>query len=54
MLFRSTLIRGLNIGEARSRLDESFDWESEPVISMFPSWWKWIPLLPFRIEIITE
>ena len=50
----TTLIRGMNIDEARSRLDESFAWESEPVISMFPSWWRWIPLLPFRMEVVTE
>ena len=50
----TSLIRGLNVDEARSRLDESFDWESEPVISMFPTWWKWIPLLPIRIEVVTE
>jgi len=50
----TTLIRGLNVDEARSRLENSFAWESKPVISMFPTWWKWIPLLPFRIEITTE
>ncbi|MCL4261274.1 MAG: hypothetical protein KJZ52_11685, partial [Anaerolineales bacterium] len=50
----TTLIRGLNVGEARSRLENSFAWESKPEISMFPSWWKWIPLLPFRIEVVFE
>ncbi|MFN8460665.1 MAG: baseplate J/gp47 family protein [Anaerolineales bacterium] len=50
----TTLIRGVNVDEARSRLESSFAWESEPAISMFPSWWKWIPLLPFRIEVVTE
>lgn len=48
------LIRGLSVNEARIRLAESFAWESEPEISMFPSWWRWIPLLPFRIEVLTE
>jgi hypothetical protein len=48
------LVRGLNVNEARSRLEESFSWESEPEISMFPSWWKWIPLLPFRIEVVMK
>ncbi|MEW6084030.1 MAG: baseplate J/gp47 family protein [Chloroflexota bacterium] len=48
------LIRGLSVDEAQSRLGESFSWEGEPEISMFPSWWRWIPLLPFRIEVVTE
>ncbi|MCC6299597.1 MAG: baseplate J/gp47 family protein [Anaerolineales bacterium] len=45
------LIRGMNVDKARSLLDKSFEWESEPEITMFPAWWKWIPLLPFRIEV---
>lgn len=48
------LIRGLSVDEAQLRLEESFSWEGEPEISMFPSWWQWIPLLPFRIEVLTE
>lgn len=48
------LIRGLSVSEARSRLGETFAWGGEPVISMSPSWWRWIPLLPFRIEVLTE
>jgi hypothetical protein len=48
------LIRGLSVDQARSRLDDSFAWESKPEISMLPSWWRWIPLLPFRIEVVME
>ncbi len=47
-------IRGLNVDQARLRLERSFEWESKPFIAMFPSWWQWIPLLPFRIEVVTE
>lgn len=50
----ASLIRGLSVDEARARLDESFAWESAPEISMFPSWWRWIPLTPFRIEVVVE
>lgn len=47
-------IRGLNVDEAQSRLEEMSAWEDSPEISMFPSWWRWIPLLPFRIEVVVE
>ena len=48
------LIRGLSVERAQSRLEDSFSWESPPEISMFPSWWQWIPLLPYRIEVVTK
>jgi len=48
------LIRGFDVNTAQSRLEESLPLESSPAISMFPSWWQWIPLLPFRIEVVTE
>lgn len=47
-------VRGLRVDAAQLRLKESFPLENKPVISMFPSWWRWIPLLPFRIEVVTE
>jgi len=49
-----SLIRGLNIGEAQLRLEEFVASGDAPVISMFPSWWRWIPLLPFRIDVVVE
>lgn len=50
----TALIRGLDVEEAQSLLDKSFEWEDKPVVTMFPSWWKWIPLVPFRIEVVTK
>ena len=48
------LIQGFNVGEAQSRLEEVLPLESSPVITLSPSWWQWIPILPFRIEVVTE
>jgi hypothetical protein len=50
----TTLIRGLRVDKTRLLLNESFSWDNEPEISMFPAWWKWIPLLPFRIEVVPK
>jgi len=47
-------VRGLRVDAAQLRLDENFAWESSPEITVFPSWWRWIPLVPFRIEVVTE
>jgi len=50
----SSLILGSGRRAAQDRLDESLPLASSPVISMSPSWWPWVPLLPFRIEVVTE
>jgi len=50
----AALIRGLSVDKAQSLLEKSFEWEDKPVVTMFPSWWKWIPLVPFRIEVVVE
>ena len=48
------LIFGQSTNKAQARLSASLPEESEPEIHMTPSWWQWIPLLPFRIEVVTE
>ncbi|WKZ47737.1 MAG: baseplate J/gp47 family protein [Anaerolineales bacterium] len=48
------LIRGMSVDKAQSFLNKSFEWKDKPVVTMFPSWWKWIPLVPFRIEVVTK
>ena len=48
------LVFGQSTNKARARLNASLPEESAPEIHMTPSWWQWIPLLPFRIEVVTE
>jgi hypothetical protein len=48
------LIQGLGASAAQSRLDENLPLLSEPRVSLTPSWWPWVPIVPFRIEVVTQ
>ncbi|MCL4274627.1 MAG: baseplate J/gp47 family protein [Anaerolineales bacterium] len=49
-----SLIRGLDPSEARSALMNAFSLRAEPQIIITPSWWKWLPLIPFNLSVIAE
>jgi len=49
-----SLIQGQHVKTAQSLLNENLPLESSPEINLSPSWWQWIPILPFRIEVATE
>lgn len=48
------LIQGLTSSAAQSKLDDNLPLMSEPKISLTPSWWPWVPIVPFRIEVVTQ
>lgn len=47
------LIQGLAARDAQTRLEENLPLLSKPRISLTPSWWPWVPIVPFRIEVAT-
>ena len=48
------LIQGLGSSAARSRLEKNLPLLSKPQIVLNPPWWPWVPIVPFRIEVVTE
>jgi hypothetical protein len=48
------LIQGLSATEAQSKLDKALPLINEPKVSLTPSWWPWVPVVPFRIEVVTK
>jgi len=48
------LIQGYASGSAQSRLEKNLPLASSPHISLSPSWWPWVPIVPFRISVVTE
>ena len=48
------LIQGYASGAAQSRLEKNLPLASSPHISLSPSWWPWVPIVPFRISVVTE
>jgi hypothetical protein len=50
----TSLIQGRGVRAAQSLLDETLPLANAPVITVSPSWWQWIPIVPFRIAVVTE
>ena len=48
------LIQGYASGSAQSRLEKNLPLASSPHISLSPSWWPWVPIVPFRISVVTQ
>ena len=48
------MIQGRSLRSAQSLLNENLPLANAPVITLSPSWWQWIPILPFRISVVTE
>jgi hypothetical protein len=45
---------GRSVAEAQNTLRNELGFTEMPQIEVFPSWWPWLPLLPFRIEVIAQ
>lgn len=48
------LIQGVGSGSAQSRLEENIPLAASPIIAVSPSWWPWVPIVPFRISVVTQ
>jgi hypothetical protein len=48
------LAQGRRVDSALSRLNDAFTFSSPPQIELFPRWWPWLPLAPFRIEVAIQ
>ena len=48
------MIQGISARRAQTLLEESLSLEDPPAIELSPSWWPWVPIVPFRISVITE
>jgi hypothetical protein len=46
----SALVRGLSPNAAADLLLSTLPLASQPEIRINPSWWPWLPLIPFRID----
>lgn len=49
-----SLIRGHEPQAAKSELMSAFPLREEPQIVITPSWWKWLPLIPFNISVTVD
>jgi hypothetical protein len=47
-------ILGKEINTAKSFLENEFDLSREPIIEVSPSFWKYLPFFPFRINMVID
>ena len=48
------LIQGIWAQRAKTVLQKNLPLEVPPQVSLSPSWWPWVPIVPFRISVVTE
>lgn len=48
------LIQGISARRAQTLLENRLTLEDAPKIHLSPSWWPWVPIVPFRISVVTE
>jgi hypothetical protein len=48
------LVRGRSPETARTVLEDRLALDRPPHIDLTPEWWPWLPLIPFRISVLTQ
>jgi hypothetical protein len=48
------MIQGTRSSRAQSLLEKNLPLKDVPEINLSPSWWPWVPIVPFRISVVTE
>jgi hypothetical protein len=48
------MVQGFGAWNVESKLKKNLPLASAPDIRLFPSWWPWMPIVPFRISVVTE
>ncbi|HEX6033884.1 MAG TPA: baseplate J/gp47 family protein [Anaerolineales bacterium] len=48
------MIQGTGSRRASLLLEENLPLERAPEIHLSPPWWPWVPIVPFRISVVTE
>ena len=48
------MVQGIGSRRAQTLLEKSFPLDGRPKINLSPAWWPWIPIVPFRISVVTE
>ncbi|HEX9838690.1 MAG TPA: baseplate J/gp47 family protein [Anaerolineales bacterium] len=50
----SQMIQGYGLHTAQTQLEKSFPLAGSLKIDLSPSWWPWVPIVPFRISVVTQ
>jgi hypothetical protein len=48
------MIQGMSSRRAKSLIEKRLPLEDAVEINLSPSWWPWVPIVPFRISVVTQ
>jgi hypothetical protein len=48
------MLQGLGAWNVQSKLKKNLPLAAAPVVQLSPSWWPWMPIVPFRISVVME
>ena len=48
------MIQGISSRRAQALLENSLTLEDAPEVRLSPSWWPWVPIVPFQISVVSE
>ena len=48
------MIQGYGAWNVKSKLNENLPLAAAPDVQLTPPWWPWMPIVPFRISVVTE
>lgn len=48
------MIQGIRSERVQALLKQNLQLEEAPEVILSPAWWPWVPIVPFRISVVTE
>ncbi|MBI5295920.1 MAG: baseplate J/gp47 family protein [Chloroflexi bacterium] len=48
------LVLGRPLGQALALVADSQEFDSAPQVELTPDWWPWLPLIPFRVQVVIQ
>jgi hypothetical protein len=48
------MIQGFGVWNVQSKLKQDLPLAAAPRVQLTPSWWPWMPIVPFRISVVTQ
>jgi hypothetical protein len=50
----TAMIQGFGAWDVESKLKNNLPLATAPEVQLSPSWWPWMPIVPFRISVVTQ
>jgi hypothetical protein len=48
------MVQGFGAWNVKSELKKNLPLAGTPDVQLTPSWWPWMPIVPFRITVVTK